>query len=74
MAEKVVLAFSGGLDTSWCVPWLVEQGHEVVTVTVDVGGISAEEAEALKSQSKTLGATEHVHIDARDMYFEEVVR
>ncbi len=74
MAEKVVLAFSGGLDTSWCVPWLTEQGFEVVTATVDVGGISAEEAELLSSQSKTLGASEHIHVDARKMYFEEVVR
>ena len=74
MADKVVLAFSGGLDTSWCVPWLLEQGHEVVTATVDVGGISAEEAEALRIQSQTLGATQHVHVDAREMYFEEVVR
>lgn len=74
MAEKVVLAFSGGLDTSWCVPWLIEQGHEVVTATVDVGGISPEEREALRVQSKTLGAVDHIHVDAREMYFEEVVR
>ncbi|MBS1707599.1 MAG: argininosuccinate synthase, partial [Armatimonadetes bacterium] len=74
MAEQVVLAFSGGLDTSWCVPWLREQGHEVITATVDVGGISAEEAAALRVQSEVLGAVDHVHVDAREMYFEEVVR
>ena len=37
--KLAVLAFSGGLDTSFCVPWLQEQGYDVVTVTVDTGGV-----------------------------------
>jgi argininosuccinate synthase len=41
MSNVVVLAYSGGLDTSWCIPWLKEHGFdEVVTVTVDVGGMT----------------------------------
>ena len=44
MSDKnIVLAFSGGLDTSFCVPWLKEQGYQVITAFVDTGGVSAEE-------------------------------
>ena len=39
---KIVLAFSGGLDTSFCVPYLMEKGFDVVTCYVDTGGVSAE--------------------------------
>ncbi len=47
-SRPVLLAFSGGLDTSCCVPWLKEQtGREVVTVTIDTGGIDDEAATAL---------------------------
>ena len=43
----IILAFSGGLDTSFCVPWLREHyGREVITATVDTGGIDAEAAVA----------------------------
>ena len=46
-----MLAFSGGLDTSYCVPWLInEKGLEVHTVIVDTGGFSEEEAQALKRE------------------------
>ena len=43
MSKKVVLAFSGGLDTSFCVPYLKEQGYEVHTVMVNTGGFSEAE-------------------------------
>ena len=74
MTRKIALAFSGGLDTSWCVPWLLEQDAKVVTVSVDVGGFSTRERQELAEQSRTLGAEEHIDIDARDAFFDEVLR
>src|SRR5215212_3225111 len=59
------LAFSGGLDTSFCVPWLREQGYDVVTVTVDTGGFSPEDLEHIGSRSLELGAVAHHAIDGR---------
>ena len=74
MSETVALAFSGGLDTSWCVPWLREQGHEVVTVTVDVGGLDDADRAALEARSRELGARQHLLVDAREQFFESILR
>src|SRR5579871_298141 len=74
-AKPILLAFSGGLDTSFCVPWLKETyGRPVITVTVDTGGIDARAAEALAERSARLGALAHYLIDARAAYFEQVLR
>jgi argininosuccinate synthase len=74
-AEPILLAFSGGLDTSFCVPWLTDTYQRpVITVTVDTGGIDAEAARALGERSRALGAIEHHLIDARAIYFEQVLR
>lgn len=71
----IVLAFSGGLDTSYCVPWLRETaGRPVVTVTVDTGGLDAEAAAAMAARAKTLGAAAHHLVDARADYFERVLK
>ena len=51
MSRKVVLAFSGGLDTSFCVPYLKEKGYEVHTVMVNTGGFSAEEEKAIEERA-----------------------
>ena len=73
--EPIVLAFSGGLDTSFCVPWLMAtRGRPVVTVTVDTGGMDAAAAAQLAERSRALGAVEHVLVDARDAYFDRVLR
>src|ERR1700682_5001099 len=75
MSDPIVLAFSGGLDTSFCTPWLAETyGRPVVTVTVDTGGIDAEAALALAERSRALGAADHILIDARDAFFQQVLR
>src|ERR1700685_3358947 len=74
-AAPILLAFSGGLDTSFCVPWLKETyGRPVITVTVDTGGIDAEAAQSLARRSAELGAVEHHLIDARTAYFEQVLK
>ena len=71
----IVLAFSGGLDTSFCVPWLKETyGREVVTATVDTGGIDAAAAAQLEKRAYALGASEHVLIDAKQDFFDTVIR
>jgi len=74
-AKPIVLAYSGGLDTSFLVPWIAEHHQRpVITVTVDTGGIDAAAALALRERSLALGAIEHHQIDARSDYFEQVLR
>ena len=71
----ILLAFSGGLDTSFCVPWLTETyGRPVITVTVDTGGLDADSRAALAARSAELGALEHHLIDARAAYFDQVLK
>jgi argininosuccinate synthase len=67
---KIVLAFSGGLDTTFCVLWLQKElGADVVTVTADTGGFTPEELIAIAARSKSLGAIEHRTIDGRAEVF-----
>jgi argininosuccinate synthase len=73
--EPILLAFSGGLDTSFCVPWLKDTYRRpVITVTVDTGGIDAAAAESLALRSLELGAVAHHLIDARTAYFDQVLK
>jgi argininosuccinate synthase len=74
-AKPILLAFSGGLDTSFCVPWLMDvYKRPVITVTVDTGGIDAAAARSLEQRSAELGAVEHHVIDARAAYFDQVLK
>jgi len=74
-SAPIVLAYSGGLDTSFLVPWLAETtGRAVITVTVDTGGIDAAAARTLAERARALGAVAHHQIDARAAYFEQVLR
>jgi len=74
-AEPILLAFSGGLDTSFCVPWLKDTyKRPVITVCVDTGGIDKAAAQSLAERSVQLGAIEHHLIDARAAYFEQVLK
>lgn len=73
--SPIILAFSGGLDTSFCVPWLKENyGRDVITACVDTGGIDTEAARALEERALALGAIEHVLIDAKQEFFDTVIR
>jgi argininosuccinate synthase len=75
MSKPIVLAYSGGLDTSFLVPWLRDNYQRpVITVTIDTGGIDAAAAKTLHERALALGAVEHHQIDARAMYFEQVLR
>ena len=73
--SPILLAFSGGLDTSFCVPWLKETyGRPVITVTVDTGGIDTEAARVLEERALALGAEAHHLVPAKDAYFDKVLR
>ncbi len=70
----IVLAFSGGLDTSFCVPYLRETtGAPVHTVTVDTGGFTSEELAAVEARALALGAETHTTVDARAELFDRVL-
>jgi len=63
MSKDIVLAFSGGLDTSFCVPYLKERGWAVHTVFADTGGVDAEERAFIEHRAKELGVASHVTVD-----------
>ncbi len=70
----VALAFSGGLDTSYCVPRLAEQGWAVHTIYVNTGGASPEERAAIRRQAEAVGCVAHHEVDARALVFDRFVR
>jgi len=74
MPELVALAYSGGLDTSWCIPHLIGEGYDVVTVTVDVGGLDDAAKQDLETRALALGAKAHHIIDARDLFYQKTLR
>ncbi|GAB2505833.1 argininosuccinate synthase [Arenimonas alkanexedens] len=61
--RNIVLAFSGGLDTSFCIPWLNERGWAVHTVFANTGGVDAEERAYIEARAAELGAASHVTVD-----------
>jgi argininosuccinate synthase len=73
MKEKIVLAFSGGLDTSYCVLDLVQQGFEVHTAFIDTGGIDDAGRAYIRDRAAGLGATEHHEIEAAEDIWDEFV-
>jgi len=73
--SPIILAFSGGLDTSFCVPWLKEKyGRPVVTVCINTGGLDEAAARQLEERAIELGALEHVLVEARQQFFDRVIR
>jgi len=71
--KKVVLAFSGGLDTSFCAFYLVKKGYEVITMTVDTGGFTKKDQEYIAKQSELVGASKHYFIDGKKELYEKIV-
>ncbi len=63
VSKDIVLAFSGGLDTSFCVPYLKERGWNVHTVFADTGGVDAEERAFIEQRAAELGVASHVTVD-----------
>ena len=73
MNKKIVLAFSGGLDTSFCIPYLLEQNYEVHTLFVNTGGISIKEERAITKRAMELGAKKHLNINVEKSLWAEVL-
>ncbi len=75
MAQKVVLAFSGGLDTSFCVKYLTEdRGYEVYSVLVDTGGFSEADLQAVENRAYSLGVKSHVTVTKTDDYYQKCLK
>ncbi|WP_116543443.1 argininosuccinate synthase [Pontibacter virosus] len=75
MKKKVVLAFSGGLDTSYCVKYLKEEkGLEVHSVLVNTGGFSAEELQQTEQRAYDLGVTQHTNLDETEYYYQSCIK
>jgi argininosuccinate synthase len=75
MKEKVVLAFSGGLDTSFCAIYLsVEKGMEVHTAIANTGGFSKEELSVIEKKAYSLGVKSHKTLDVTDEYYNKGIR
>ncbi len=75
MSKKLVLAFSGGLDTSFCVKYLTEEkGYDVYTAIANTGGFSDEELKTIEERALALGAVEHVTLDVTEEYYEKSIR
>lgn len=73
--KKVVLAFSGGLDTSYCAIYLSKDlGYEVHTITVNTGGFSTEEVKEIEKRALSLGVASHKTVDETKTYYEKVIR
>ncbi|HEY2824709.1 MAG TPA: argininosuccinate synthase [Gemmatimonadales bacterium] len=73
--QRIVVGFSGGLDTTFCVAYFKETTKaEIVTVTVDTGGFTREERQAIAARAKEIGAARHILVDARAEAYERVMR
>ena len=72
--KDIVLAFSGGLDTSFCIPYLQAQGYAVHTVFADTGGVDADERDFIEKRAAELGAASHVTIDGGPAIWDHFVK
>ncbi|HEY7871867.1 MAG TPA: argininosuccinate synthase [Rudaea sp.] len=72
--KDIVLAFSGGLDTSFCVPYLKERGWAVHTVFADTGGVDAQERACIEQRAQQLGIASHVTVDGGPALWEHFVK
>ncbi len=73
--KKVVLGFSGGLDTSYCVKYLTtELGYEIHTVTVNTGGFSEDDLQQIEAHAYALGAKTHTAVDAIESYYDSIIK
>ncbi len=75
MSKKVVIGFSGGLDTSYCVKYFTDElNYEVHSIIVNTGGFSKEELEQIEEHAKKLGVASHTCVDATKSYYESIIK
>ena len=72
--KKLVLAYSGGLDTSYCLKTLSQEGYEVHAVSVNTGGFSATEIAAQEKNAYAMGASTYRSIDALQSFYDKIVK
>ena len=72
--KKIVLAFSGGLDTSFCVPYLIDQGFEVHTMLVNSGGTPLNEEKKISKRAYELGAKKHINVNIETNLWSQIVK
>ena len=73
--KKVVLAFSGGLDTSFCVKYLSEEcGYDVYTAIANTGGFNQEELKSIEERAYKLGAVQHATLDITQEYYQKSIK
>jgi argininosuccinate synthase len=75
MNKKLVLAYSGGLDTSYCLKYLKNDlGYEVHTILINTGGFGEEELAAIEKRAYELGSANHINLDIIDKYYEKAIK
>ena len=75
MSKKVVLGFSGGLDTTYCVKYLTEEkGYEVHSVIVNTGGFSDDELRKIEAHAYKLGVKSHTTVNAVKSYYDKIIK
>lgn len=75
MSKKVILGFSGGLDTSFCVKYLSdEKGYEVHSIIVNTGGFSEEELKEVEAHAHSLGVASHTTVNAIKSYYDSIIK
>src|SRR5687767_840438 len=75
MAEKIILGFSGGLDTTYCVKYLTEErGYEVHSIIVNTGGFTEDELKKIEAHAYKLGVKTHTTVDAVKGYYDRIIK
>lgn len=75
MKKKIVLGFSGGLDTTFCVKYLSDElNYEVHSIIINTGGFSSEELTKIEEHAYNLGVVSHTTVDAREEYYDKIIR
>ncbi|MBN9284230.1 MULTISPECIES: argininosuccinate synthase domain-containing protein [unclassified Flavobacterium] len=73
-SKIVVLAYSGGLDTSFCLTYLIQNGFEVHTVLINTGGFTTAELETITARAYALGSTQHTNLDIVEKYYNKAIK
>ncbi|AWU44013.1 argininosuccinate synthase [Blattabacterium sp. (Cryptocercus kyebangensis)] len=74
LGDKIVLAYSGGLDTSYCLKYLIQKGYEVHTVIINTGGFKEEELKKIEERALNIGSKSHKTIDAIEDYYQNCIK
>jgi argininosuccinate synthase len=72
--KKIILAYSGGLDTSYCLKKLSSEGHEVHAININTGGFSKNELKTMEDKAYMMGAFIFKSIDAVDIYYDKIIK